>query len=99
IYPDACSRAYYAALHAARALLLTEGAEPVTHTGVQRMLGRDFVRTGRLAPEFSRVLSNAEKLRLDADYTSEIVITESDAAQAVGDAERFTDVALGLLRA
>jgi hypothetical protein len=36
---DAVSRAYYAALHFARALLLTEGVEPKTHGGVRRCWG------------------------------------------------------------
>lgn len=99
IYPDASSRAYYAALHAARALLLSEGEEPITHGGVQRLLGRDFVRTGRLPAELARALSSAEKLRLDADYAAEMVITHRDAAEAVTTAEALTRAATDLLRA
>jgi uncharacterized protein (UPF0332 family) len=45
---DAMSRAYYAIFHAARALLLLEGVEPKTQSGVARMLGEELVRAGKL---------------------------------------------------
>ena len=48
---DAVSRAYYAAFHYARALLLTLGEEARTHGGLDRLVQRDLVRTGKLAPE------------------------------------------------
>jgi len=41
---DAVSRAYYAAFHYARALLLTEGLEPKTHRGVVDLLIEHFER-------------------------------------------------------
>lgn len=37
-FADAISRAYYAAFHYARALLLTLGEEPKTHAGLERLL-------------------------------------------------------------
>ncbi len=46
LYSDAVSRAYYAALHYAVALLLTEGVEPKTHGGVSTMLGFVFTEDG-----------------------------------------------------
>jgi hypothetical protein len=97
IFPDAASRAYYATLHAARALL-SENEEPTTRGGVQRSIGRDFVRSGRMPPAVARALSASEKLRLDAVYASEIVTTQEDAAEALRAAEEFTAVALTLLR-
>lgn len=36
-YADAISRAYYAAYHHARALLVTVGEEPRTHGGLDRL--------------------------------------------------------------
>jgi uncharacterized protein (UPF0332 family) len=57
MYADAVSRAYYGALHFARALLATIDEEPKTHGGVLRLLSRDFVRTGQLEPEIAQLLS------------------------------------------
>jgi uncharacterized protein len=99
LYADAASRAYYAALYHARALLLTEGEEPITHHGVQRVLSRDFVRTGQLTPEIARAFSNVEKLRLDADYAAEILVTRADATQAILTVEGFIETVTDLLRA
>jgi uncharacterized protein (UPF0332 family) len=95
---DAVSRAYYAALHYARALLLTEGTEPQTHRGVLRLLSRDFVRTGRLPAGEAAALSKLEKQRLEADYSAELVFTNEEAALELQAAESFIDAAMALLR-
>src|SRR5437667_12766253 len=65
---DAVSRAYYAALHVARALLLTEGVDSQTHGGVGAMLGMHFVVPGRVDPERAEDLSRLEQFRAEADY-------------------------------
>ena len=61
------SRAYYAALHYARALLLLKEEEPKTHEGVLRRLSFYFVRTGVLSLEEGKVFSRLHKLREEAD--------------------------------
>ena len=99
LYADAVSRAYYAAFHYARALLLTIGEEPVTHAGVERLLHRDLVRHGALAPDVARLLGRLMKNRLDADYTSEVVFTHEAAQQEVDAARRFVEVASAQLAA
>jgi hypothetical protein len=43
IIPDAASRAYYAALHAARALLFSVGFEPGSHQAVRSMKNRELL--------------------------------------------------------
>lgn len=90
---DAVSRAYYGALHYARALLLTLGEEPVTHAGVERILHRDLVRTGALDADVARLFGRLQKTRIDADYTSEIVFTAAGAGDDVDAARRFVDAA------
>jgi uncharacterized protein (UPF0332 family) len=97
MFADAVSRAYYGALHFARALLITSGEEPKAHAGVLRLISRDFVRTSKLAPELAQILSALEKQRTDADYTSEMVFTEAAARDDVERARRFVDVAAALL--
>lgn len=94
--PDAVSRAYYAVFHYARALLLTLGEEPVSHAGVERLLHRDLVRPGTLAPEVGRIFGRLQKTRHEADYTSEVVITSEAAAEEVA-ARRFVETARNIL--
>ena len=96
---DAVSRAYYAAYHYARALLLTVGEEPRTHGGVERLLQRDFVRTGRLTPEVAATLSRLMTLRQNADYVVEYVFTVAMATDQVDTARAFLAAARALLTA
>lgn len=86
---DAVSRAYYAALHHALALLLTEGVEPRTHAGTSQMLGLHFVMTGKLSPERAKEFSRLEQFRSEADYNRFFVFTEPSAAEEVEAARRF----------
>lgn len=94
---DAVSRAYYGAFHYARALLLTLGEEPITHAGVERLLHRDLVRPGLFDADAARLLARLQKMRLDADYTSEFVFTSKGAAEEIDAAKRFVEAARELL--
>jgi uncharacterized protein (UPF0332 family) len=73
---DAESRLYYAAYHAALALLLTQGLEPRSHSGVSQLLGLHFVKTGRLDSEDARLFARLQKYRVEADYSAEFVLTK-----------------------
>ena len=74
---DAESRLYYAAYHAAVALLLTRGIEPRSHSGVANLLGLHFVKTGRLDAGDARLFARLQKYRIEADYSTEFVLTTS----------------------
>jgi uncharacterized protein (UPF0332 family) len=97
LYADAVSRAYYGALHFARALLLTTSEEPKTHSGDLRLISRDFVRSGKLEPEIAQLLSALEKQRSDADYTADIVFTATFAAEDDARARSFIQAVSSLL--
>jgi len=94
---DAVSRAYYAAFHVARALLLAEGVEPPTHAGVSSMLGLHYVVPGRLAPERAKDLARLEQFRGEADYNRFFVFTPDGAAEEVAAADRFCAAGRALL--
>ena len=68
---DALSRAYYAALHFARALLLTRGEEPLTHDGVVQRFSLHFVRGGVVTVTEGKVLGRLQRIREEADYVAE----------------------------
>jgi uncharacterized protein (UPF0332 family) len=96
-HADAVSRAYYAAFHYARALLLTQAEEPRTHGGVERLLQRDFVQSGTLDPAIGKLFSRLQKFRQDADYTAEFVFTREGAADEVSAAKTFVGAARTIL--
>jgi uncharacterized protein (UPF0332 family) len=90
-YEEAISVAYYATLWAARALLLTEGAEPRTHEGVRTMLGLYFIRTGKLPNEVGRLFTRRLDDRMSADYSADAFLTSEDAEDALHQAESFIE--------
>ena len=56
-FNDSVSRAYYAAFHWARAVLLTRGLEPRSHRGVIQLLGLHFVKEGQLGEDAAASLA------------------------------------------
>lgn len=94
---DATSRAYYGAFHYARALLLMLGEEPLSHAGVERLLHRDVVRAGLLDADIARQFGRLQKMRQDADYTSEFVFTLEGATEDISHAREFVAAARGIL--
>ena len=73
---DAESPLYYAAYYAAVALLLTQGFEPRSHSGVAQLLGLHFVKAGRLDSDDGRLFARLQKYRVEADYSTEFVLTK-----------------------
>jgi uncharacterized protein (UPF0332 family) len=79
----AVSEAYYAAFHTAQALLATAGLAAESHSGVQTLLARHFVKDGPLPPGVARAFSHLMADRLLADYGVDRQIDEAGGAQAV----------------
>lgn len=91
-FADSITRAYYAALHGARAILLTEGLEARTHSGVAHLLNLHFVRTGRLTPQEARLLTQLQADREAADYDRAAVFTRELSAEVLGRARQFCQI-------
>ena len=94
---DAVSRAYYAAFHHACALLLMVGEQARRHSGVERLLQRDLVRTGKLDPGVARSFAHLMKDRHDADYGAEVVFTSELGGKQVESARTFCQHACAIL--
>lgn len=89
IFDDSASRAYYAAFHAASAVLLSEGLSADTHSGLVNLFGLHFVKTGRFDKKFGKYLSNLKEDRENGDYEVFSTIDNEDAVAAVNEAEIF----------
>jgi uncharacterized protein (UPF0332 family) len=98
MHPDAVSRAYYAMLHHARALLLTEGHQPKSQGGVAYLLNLHFVRPGLFSADQARAFARLQADREDADYDSAAVFTEEQTAAIVALAARFCEACRGAIR-
>jgi uncharacterized protein (UPF0332 family) len=67
-YLDAVNRFYYAAFHAARALLAAAAVRSTGHKSAIVMFQKHFVKTGRIDPDTAKALPRAFQLRQAADY-------------------------------
>ena len=73
----ALNRVYYAAFHAARALLATKGLDASKHSGVIALFRQHFVKTGLFDEAIAKILPWSFEERMDADYED---FVEVDAA-------------------
>jgi uncharacterized protein (UPF0332 family) len=82
-YRTSVNRSYYAALNAARAILILKGANPQTHEGVLTMLSLRFIKPGHLPVEVSKKFKILFSRRTDVDYGDFDTIDENDAEDSV----------------
>jgi uncharacterized protein (UPF0332 family) len=94
---DAVSRAYYAAFHYARALLLLEGLEPKTHRGVVSLVAEILEKPGKLTSSSVTALARLQTFRGLADYDSRHRLSGERAAAEVNAARGFVAEARTLL--
>ena len=89
-YPsDAASKAYYAMFYAARALLLSADIDVSKHSAVESAFGFHFVKEGKLASRYHRMLIEARKIREIADYDIDEEVEEAAASGRLKDAREF----------
>jgi len=67
-FDDAISRAYYAVFHAANAVLLTEGMNAESHSGLKTLFGLRFIKTGKIDRKYGRILNKLKDERENGDY-------------------------------
>ena len=90
-YDVATSRAYYAMFYATTALLLSQGISRSKHSGVHSAFGQYFVKPGLIEPQYSRMLINAFRLRLDSDYEVSPPLNKVLTEDNLHDAEQFVE--------
>ena len=95
---DAVSRAYYAAFHAVRALLVTVGQNPTTHHGAVTFFNLLFIKTGKFDRELGRFFTNLKDDRETADYELFANVDHALAETAIMEADRLLSEATAYLR-
>ena len=86
---DALSRAYYAILHASRAVLLAEGVNVTSHRAIRRLFGQHLIKTGKLPPRLATILAEEQDDRALADYDVLFDPEPERVQKRVADAEDF----------
>jgi uncharacterized protein (UPF0332 family) len=80
---------YYAIFHAARALLLTDNIERSKHSGLISEFIKQYIATDRLDKKYSKIIKNAEKIRINTDYKFFYIVSRDEASQQLEDAKAF----------
>lgn len=88
----AAARAYYTMFYVAQAILLEVNLSFSKHSAVIVAFGREFIKTGKIPPEFHRYLIEAQEARLTADYDT-MTLSQGVAVQALERAEQFLALA------
>lgn len=83
------SRAHYAYLYTAQALLLSRGLEFSRHGQVIAQYGFHFSRTRLLDPEYHRLFATAFDLRHAGDYAARSDIDVEDVKELIEKGRRF----------
>lgn len=96
-FEDAVSRAYYAAYHAAQALLLAEGQRAETHRGLLTLFGLLLVKPGKIDVRFGKFLANLKDDRESGDYEAFSFVDRAQARVALDEARAFVDEARRIL--
>lgn len=88
-FRGAVNRYYYAAFHAARALLATRNADSSRHAGVIALFQQHFVKTGEFSSEVARALPRSFEKRLSSDYSDFVEITQDEVLRIKSDVHSF----------
>jgi len=87
----AVNRFYYAAFHAARALLATRNLDSAKHSGVIALFQQHFVKTGLIPTDVARALPRAFEKRQNGDYEDFVEITAEDAGRVAAEVVAFVE--------
>lgn len=72
------NRLYYAAYNAVSALLIANGDEAQTHSGVIHLFGMRFIKTGIFSAEIGRLYHELFTMRQTGDYDDTYGLTKDD---------------------
>lgn len=88
---DAISRAYYAAMHAAKAALLVHDVIADSHAAVRRLFGQVLVMAEGVEREWAQILARSHDQRGAAEYNVDFAVDEEAADSLVREAQRFVE--------
>jgi uncharacterized protein (UPF0332 family) len=90
-FSQSINRSYYSIFHAVRALLALEKYDSRKHSGVISYFAYNFIKTGIIEPEYSKMLTNAFKIRNECDYDDFYIAAYQDAKMQFENAGKFIE--------
>jgi len=87
--PQSINRSYYAIFHATRALCTLDKFDSKKHSGIISHFNKNYIKTGIIDKEYSKILMAAQDYRNDSDYDDYFTVTEKEALEQIENAEKF----------
>lgn len=87
-FESSINRSYYAALTAAKSVLILFGIDPKTHEGVKSMVGKKLIMDGYMPNEYGKWFRSLLFEREDADF---VVVDKADAEEAYKNTTAFVE--------
>lgn len=91
-YEGAANRAYYAAFHAMRAVLILDGFDSKKHSGIIAKFRELYIKTNLFDKEFSNAITALFRLRTASDYDDLYVVTMEETIDRYEQAERIVEI-------
>ena len=88
-FSQSINRSYYAIFHAVRALLASDKFDSQKHSGIISYFNQNYIKTGKIEVEFSKMLTSAFKIRSDSDYKDFYIVAQEDAELQLDNAKKF----------
>ena len=94
------NRAYYSMFYALLALYIDQGIDLKTskHSGVISIFNKEFVHSGKIDKDFSKILHRSFLMRQEGDYKELVKISRDDAVRGVEDGKKFLNAIKTLFR-
>jgi uncharacterized protein (UPF0332 family) len=75
---NACvNRLYYACFYAVSALLVRDGFSSSKHSGIRGLFNKQYVKSGRIPKDYSRIYNDLFERRQEGDYIDFVNFQES----------------------
>lgn len=88
-YKGAANRAYYAAFHAMRAVLILDEFDSKKHSGIIAKFREFYLKTEFFDKEFSDAISSLFRVRTASDYDDFYVVSKNDASSQFEKAKKI----------
>lgn len=99
LFDQSLNRSYYAIFHSVRSLLALDQFDSRKHSGIIAYFNKNYVASGILDKEYSKILMGAEKLRNQSDYDDFYIVAKSDAQKQISNARIFLSAIESLISA
>lgn len=86
------NRSYYAIFHGMRSVLALESKDFEKHSAVISYFRKEYIKTGKIPVEASKIIGSAFNTRNDSDYEDFYEPSDEDAKEQFNDATRFISI-------